>query len=212
MALFGGGKPDHPMADIKLAKKLISELPAADPAKALDEVTFWLDSVSRTEGFKLDYRFELFDLLDQAAKLHQRKLAQEYLSTDRQDKFRENKLWTTVYEFWKMLGGAYTQCVEQFQSGAGAVRTGDFTQDGSEVSSWIESQVRSTDGTDRTDFFPLNPFYPLTQKVMALVPESDIRIRSSEFRSSVDSSHPTPRAPAADRTARAGSLTQTPSD
>ena len=125
MALFGGGKPDHPMADIKLAKKLISELPAADPAKALDEVTFWLDSVSRTDGFKLDYRFEVFDLLDQAAKTHQRKLAQEYLSTDRQDKFRENKLWTTVYEFWKTLGNAYTQCVEQFQSsagGAGAIK------------------------------------------------------------------------------------------
>ena len=125
MALFGGGKPDHPMADIKLAKKLISELPAADPAKALDEVTFWLDSVSRTDGFKLEYRFEVFDLLDQSAKLHQRKLAQEYLSTDRQDKFRENKLWTTVYEFWKMLGNAYTQCVEQFQSsaaGAGGIK------------------------------------------------------------------------------------------
>ncbi len=119
MALFGGTKPDHPMADIRLAKKLISELPANDAAKALDEVTFWLDSVSNTEGFKLDYRFELLDVLDQAAKPHQRKLAQEYLATDRQEKFRENKLWTTVFEFWKMLGSAYTQCIEQFQSGAG---------------------------------------------------------------------------------------------
>lgn len=58
------------MADIKLARKLITELPANDAVKALDEVTFWLDSVSRTEGFKLDYRFELYDLLDQAAKSH----------------------------------------------------------------------------------------------------------------------------------------------
>src|SRR5688572_4776876 len=98
MALFGGGKPDHPMADIKLAKKLISELPPNDAPKALDEVTFWLDSVIRTDGFKLDYRFELFDLLDQSAKTFQRKLAQEYLGTDRQEKFRENKLWTTVFE------------------------------------------------------------------------------------------------------------------
>ncbi|MBI4191634.1 MAG: hypothetical protein HY525_13975 [Betaproteobacteria bacterium] len=125
MALFGGGKPDHPMADIKQAKKLISELPANDSLKALDEVTFWLDSVSRTEGFRLDYRFELFDLLDQAAKTHQRKLGQEYLATDRQEKFRENKLWNTLFEFWKMLGDAYSQCVEQFQagaSGAGAIK------------------------------------------------------------------------------------------
>ncbi len=119
MALFGGGKPDHPMADIKLAKKLLTELPANDTAKALDEITFWLDSVTRTEGFKLDYRFELFDLLDQAAKTPQRKLAQEYLAADRHEKFRENKLWTTVFEFWRALGTAYTQCIEQFQSGAG---------------------------------------------------------------------------------------------
>ena len=119
MALFGGGKPDHPMVDIKQAKKLISELPVHDALKALDEVTFWIDSVIRTEGFKLDYRYQLFDLLDQAAKGHQRKLAQDYLATDRQAKFRENQLWTAEYEFWKMLGNAYIQCVEQFQSGAG---------------------------------------------------------------------------------------------
>jgi len=118
MALFGGGKPDHPMVDIKQAKKLISELPVNDALKALDEVTFWLDSVSRTEGFKVDYRYQLIDMLDQAAKSHQRKLAQDYLATDRQEKFRENQLWKAEYEFWKMLGNAYIQCVEQFQSGA----------------------------------------------------------------------------------------------
>ncbi len=125
MALFGGGKPDHPMADIKQAKKLISELPAGDPLKALDEATFWLDSIIRTEGFKLAYRYELFDMLDQAAKIHQRKLSQEYHTTDRQEKFRENKLWNTVFEFWKMLGDAYIHCIEQFQagaSGAGAIK------------------------------------------------------------------------------------------
>jgi len=125
MALFGGGKPDHPMADPKQARELISEFPANDATKGLEEVTFWLDSVSRTEGFKLDYRYELYDLLDQAAKNHQRKLSQEYLATDRQEKFRESKLWTTVFEFWKTLGSCYNQCVEQFQagaSGAGAIK------------------------------------------------------------------------------------------
>ena len=118
MALFGSGAPDHPMAGIRQAKKLISELPANDSVKALDEVSFWLDSISRTEGFKVDRRFRLIDLLDQAAKGHQRKLAQEYLATDRQEKFRENTLWNTVFNFWKHLGDAYGQCVEQIQSGA----------------------------------------------------------------------------------------------
>ena len=125
MALFGGSKPDHPMADPKQARSLIAEFPVQDATKALEEVTFWLDSVSRTEGFKLDYRFELYDALDQAAKIHQRKLSQDYLATDRQEKFRENKLWNTIFDFWKTLGACYNQCVEQFQagaSGAGAIK------------------------------------------------------------------------------------------
>lgn len=125
MALFGGGKPDHPMADPKQARELISEFPANDATKGLEEVTFWLDSVSRTEGFKLDYRYELYDLLDQAAKNHQRKLSQDYLATDRQEKFRESKLWNSIFEFWKTLGSCYNQCIEQFQagaSGAGAIK------------------------------------------------------------------------------------------
>jgi hypothetical protein len=125
MALFGSSKPDHPMADLKLAKKMLAELPKDDAAKALDEVTFWIDSVARTEGFKPAYRYELFDLLDQTAKNDQRKLAQEYLATDRQEKFRENKRWNTQIEFWKTLGHAYGQCIEHFQSdsaGAGALK------------------------------------------------------------------------------------------
>src|SRR4051812_13536319 len=109
MALFGGSKPDHPMADVKQARALIAELPANDALKALEEVTFWLDSIMRTEGFKLEYRYQLFDLLDQAGKNHQRKLSQEYLATDPPVKFRENKVWTTIFEYWRMLGAAYEQ-------------------------------------------------------------------------------------------------------
>lgn len=127
MALFGGGKPDHPMADIKNAKSLIADLPAGNSIKALEDVTYWLESIMREEGFKVDYRFMLVDLLDQAAKNHPRKLAQEYLTTDRQEKFRESKLWHTSFEFWKMLGGAYLHCVEQFQAGAGG--SGAFKKD-----------------------------------------------------------------------------------
>lgn len=125
MALFAATKPDHPMADPKQARELIAELPSGDSAKTLDEVTFWLDSVGRTDGFKLDYRFQLYDALDQAAKSHQRKLSQDYLATSRQEKFREAKLWNALFEFWKTLGLCYMQCIEQFQAGApgaGALR------------------------------------------------------------------------------------------
>src|SRR5262245_65986223 len=77
------------MADAKQARQIIADLPANDAAKALKEITEWLDSINRTEGFKVDRRFDNLDLLDSAAKSHQRKLSQEYLSTPVQRKFQE---------------------------------------------------------------------------------------------------------------------------
>ena len=114
---IAGGKVDHPMADIKQAREIIADLPTIDSSKALDEIIYWLDSLNHTEGFKLDRRFENIELLDTAAKNHQRKLSQDYLSTERQQKFRENKLWSGVYGLWKHLGDAYLKCVAQYESG-----------------------------------------------------------------------------------------------
>ncbi len=115
---LGGGKVDHPMADPKQAREVVAGLPANDPAKALQEITEWLESLNQTEGFKVDRRFENIDLLDSAAKNHQRKLSQDYLSMPRQQKFHENKLWNSVSGFWKALGDGYILCIEQ-ESGAG---------------------------------------------------------------------------------------------
>jgi hypothetical protein len=123
--LFGAGKVDHPMADAKQARQIIDELPAADSAKAMAEIADWLESLNRTDGFRLDRRYENVDLLDGAAKNHQRKLAQDYLAMPRQQKFQENRLWTTSFGFWKELGNAYMRCVHEHEanmSGAGAVR------------------------------------------------------------------------------------------
>jgi hypothetical protein len=122
--LFGGGKVDHPMADPKRAREIIGEL-STDPAKALAEITEWLESLNRTDGFKLDRRYDNIDLLDGAAKNHQRKLAQDYLAMPRQQKFQENRLWTSSYGFWKDLGAAYIRCVHEHEAnvgGAAAIR------------------------------------------------------------------------------------------
>lgn len=118
-----GGKVDHPMADIGQAREIIADLPANDASKALDEIIYWLDSLNRTEGFGLERRFENIDLLDAAAKNHQRKLAQDYLAMPRQQKFRENQLWNSGFGFWKQLGDAYLTCIAQYESGAGSARS-----------------------------------------------------------------------------------------
>jgi hypothetical protein len=115
--LFGGGKVDHPMADPRKTKEILAELPANNAPKALEEIVEWLESLTRTEGFKLDQRLEVVDLLDGAAKNHQRKIAQEYLALQRNQKFQENKLWNGAYALWRHLGEAYVMCIKQHESG-----------------------------------------------------------------------------------------------
>jgi len=120
-----GSKPDHPMADMKKARELVAELLGSDSLRVLEESASWLDSVGGAEGFKLDHRLALVDLLDRGAKSHQSRLGQEYLDAPRLQKTYESRLWKASFGFWKMLGTAYLRCIEQFQAGApgsGAVK------------------------------------------------------------------------------------------
>jgi hypothetical protein len=112
-----GGKVDHPMSDAKRARQLIDELPANDPAKVLEEVTYWLDTINQTGEFKLNQRFENIDLLDAAARNHVRKLSQDYLSMHRQLKFQENRLWSAIFGVWRQLGDGYLHCLKQYEDG-----------------------------------------------------------------------------------------------
>jgi len=75
-----GGKVDHPMSDARRARELIDELPSNDPARAVEEIVHWLETINQTAEFKLNQRFEIIDLLDGAARTHVRKLSQNYLS------------------------------------------------------------------------------------------------------------------------------------
>lgn len=120
---FATQKVDHPLAEPKQSRRVIDDLPK-DPHKALTEILFWLDSVNVTEGFRLDRRLDLIEELDQAAKGHIRRLAQEYLPL-RQQKFHEHRVWTTQSEFWRLVGAGYLRCIEGFQAdapGSGAIR------------------------------------------------------------------------------------------
>lgn len=116
MALkWPGEKVDHLMADPKRARELVEDLPAND-GKALEEITYWLETITRTPAFKLEQRFDNVSLLDGAAKTRVRKLSVDYLSMPRQMKFQEHRLWTAIYGFWQQLGHAYLGCVDQFET------------------------------------------------------------------------------------------------
>lgn len=125
MLKWWGGKSDHPLADPKETKKLLAELPAGDSFKALEEIVYWLESLGSAEDFRCDARLQAVDALDAAAKPHQRRLSQEYLSVQRLQKFQENRIWTAVCGFWTALGAAYGRCVQDYRAGikgAGAMR------------------------------------------------------------------------------------------
>ncbi len=114
---LGGSKVDHPMANPVQARQIVAELPAKDATKALEEITEWLESLNRADGFKVDRRYESVDLLDGAAWRHQRELTLEYLSTARVQKFLENRLWNAEFGFCKELGDAYVRCIKECVSG-----------------------------------------------------------------------------------------------
>lgn len=115
---IGGSKVDRPLADARQARDLVSTLQPGDPATALRQITEWLASLNQTEGVKTSRRFETVDLLDGAANVPQVKLSQDYLSTPRQQKYHENRLWNAAYGYWKELGDAYNMCLREYESGS----------------------------------------------------------------------------------------------
>jgi hypothetical protein len=115
-----GSKSDHPLADEKAAREFIAELPPLDPYKSLEELGYWLDTLNAADDLALPRILEIIDLIDQAAKNHQRKLSQDYLSgSARLQKFQEIRIWNAVFTFWRQLSDAYQLCLTRFQAGAG---------------------------------------------------------------------------------------------
>jgi hypothetical protein len=119
-------RSDHPMADEKGAKAFLAELPVQDPYKTLEEVAFWLDATRTADGIRPQRAFEIVELLDQTGKAHQRKLSQEYLAGGvRLQKFQEQRIYSTVVEFWRQLAAGYEFCLAQTLpgvSGSGALK------------------------------------------------------------------------------------------
>lgn len=118
LKLFGGGKPDHPMADPKEARRLLDDLPTQDPVMMLEELAHWLESVSKAEGFRLEQRLQVLFHIDDAAQAHTRKIARDYFASVRPSKVQENRLWKTIHEYWSQAGHAFGRSVDQFVNGA----------------------------------------------------------------------------------------------
>ena len=102
------------MADPREARRILEQLPAQDPFKALEELAHWHESIGAAEGFRLESRIALLLAVDDAAQARVRKLAKDYLAAVRPSRVQENRLWTHCHEYWRQAGIAFARCVEGF--------------------------------------------------------------------------------------------------
>ena len=109
------GKPDHPLYDLREARKIIAELPADDPFKALDEIAAWLGSIVQASGFQPEVRTEIIMLLDETGQPLHARLQQLYLGEPHLQDFQGMHQWLCMHGFMRALSEAYTACLFEYQ-------------------------------------------------------------------------------------------------
>lgn len=114
---FFSAKPDHPLADAKEARRVLNELPAQEPAAAIDSATAWFESLVATVEFKPERRLELIFQIDEAVLPQTRRLAREYLTSPRQTRSQEYRLWQLSRGYWAELAAAYEDSLSRLRAG-----------------------------------------------------------------------------------------------
>lgn len=109
------GKPDHPMFDVKEARKLLADLPNNDAFKALDEITSWLTSVKDTPDFRPEVRAEIIMLLDETGQPLHAELLREYLGAPHLQDFQGLHQWQGLHGFMRILAEAYAACISEYR-------------------------------------------------------------------------------------------------
>jgi len=112
---FFAKRSDHPLADSKELKRILAELHVDRPAKAVDEVSGWFDSLQHAENFGVDQYFDVLRQLDEAAQRHLLAVARDYLLSGRLTKLEEERLWTRSHRYWGQVATLYTDCIERAQ-------------------------------------------------------------------------------------------------
>jgi len=106
-----GQKEQHPLADGRELRRILAELPTNSPFKALDEVVGWLESVKIAQDFPGERLFDTVRQLDEATQAHLRRLAKDYLHTQRLSRSDEKRLWAICHGCWELLAELYERCL-----------------------------------------------------------------------------------------------------
>ncbi len=115
LASLFGKKSDHPLANLKSAQQVLDVIPKADSIKAVIELSSWLESLrDHSSQFSLDHLVLILGMLDEASQPHLKKLQREFFTLMPLNKFQENRLWTTLNEFYilseQVFAEIFAQC------------------------------------------------------------------------------------------------------
>ena len=105
-------KNDHPLARESGLTQIIEELPADNPAMALEELTHWLLALSKADGIGLKERVKRLARIDQSAQKYERALRRQYTDTSRMHKAIEERIWNASYDFLETTINAHLRCLE----------------------------------------------------------------------------------------------------
>jgi hypothetical protein len=109
-------KPDHPLADLRSAQKLLDELPKNDVHKVLLDIAEMIESAAGNDSFKLDHQFAVLRLLDETAQPYVRKLTAEYFAPRELNQFQEARLWLVLGNLSRLTAIAYCTVFDRYVS------------------------------------------------------------------------------------------------
>jgi hypothetical protein len=109
-------KPDHPLFNLEEARRLLSELPADDLLRSLEDITFWLDSIKTAKGFHPEVRAAIILLLDETALPWHTELLHQYLDAPHLQDFKGVHQWQGIHAYVRMLAEAYAASVEEYRA------------------------------------------------------------------------------------------------
>ena len=112
MSLFSS-RPDHLLGDAKELQRILSEMPADNAFKVVDEVYGWFESLRLADDFRVDHLFDVVRQLDEAAQSAVRQLTRNYLQTPQLSKGDERRLWSLCYNYWGEVSCLYARCVDR---------------------------------------------------------------------------------------------------
>ena len=116
VATLGGilaQKNEHPLANPRELRRIVSELPKDNAFKAQDEITGWLESLAGIDDFPADRLYEVILAFEEAAQPHLKRLSREYFQAARLSRSEEKHLWSINYGFWSLLAGACERCLNR---------------------------------------------------------------------------------------------------